>query len=987
MKKYWQSLEQLKPVPGVKSADTHKNDLLGIKNPEEKPTSRRDFLKFCGFSVTTAAIVSSCEKPVQKAIPYLIKPEEVTPGKANYYASGYFDGEEYASVLVKVRDGRPIKIEGNNLSPINKGAVSARVQASVLSLYDSGRYKTALKNNTEITWDKADTEIIAAIKKAGAEGKKVAILTPGIISPSTQAAIQLLQKKHSHISHVQYNVLSYSALRNAHDKIFEVAAIPTYNFGKASLILGFNADFLGTYLSPIAQTKQYTSARNLVNNKKLSKHIQFESHMSVTGSNADERYPIKPSEEKALLAHLYNALAVKNNKSTIKAPETALNMQPFANELLEYPNKSLVLSGTNDKDIQLLVAEINAMLGNYGNTIMLEKTYKANAVDDNEVTSFLNELENSTIAGLISWNVNPLYDLFNKKQHKAFKNLSFSISLDTSPNETAFESVYNCPSSHYLESWDDAEPISGLLCLSQPCIHKIYNTRQAQESLLQWSNENTTYYDFIKAHWKNNFYKYTSAFTSFEKFWTKSLQDGVFEAYDASNKGNYTPSKLTNEITDITNGQGIELIAYPTIAFGSGKQVNNPWLHEMPDPITKVCWDNYAAISVKFAKKHQLTQGDVITINNTIELPVLIQAGQPDNVIAVPMGFGHNNTGKVADTVGENIFKILKGSFSHTIKNVSISKTGKNIEFALTQTHHTMEGREIVREASLEEYTKDPYAGNHFHLEAEKHHTTMYKEVKYDGYHWGMAINLNSCTGCGACTIACQAENNIPVVGREQVKRRRIMHWIRIDRYYTDNPENPKVYHQPVMCQHCDNAPCENVCPVSATNHSNEGLNQMAYNRCIGTKYCINNCPYRVRRFNWFKYVNNENFDYNQNDELEKMVLNPDVVVRERGVVEKCSFCVQRIQEKKLTAKLESRSISDGEITPACAQTCPGDAIVFGDLNDKNSNVSKLFKNERNYHLLEQLHTLPSVGYLTKIRNTKPDDKYAVMAAEQKNHH
>jgi len=395
---------------------------------------------------------------------------------------------------------------------------------------------------------------------------------------------------------------------------------------------------------------------------------------------------------------------------------------------------------------------------------------------------------------------------------------------------------------------------------------------------------------------------------------------------------------------------------------------------ELPDPLTKLTWDNAACISPALAKRLELNTGDVVRINDRIELPVLIQVGQADYTISVAAGYGRTISGKVATGVGTraaSFRSVQDGVILNYSRKVNLVRTGEIAELALTQEHHSMEGREIVRETTLEEYRKDPHSGNEMHEHYEEHHASLYEDPEFDGHHWGLAIDLNKCIGCSACAIACQTENNVAVVGKDEVRRRRIMHWIRIDRYYSESPKDPRVYHQPVMCQHCDNAPCENVCPVSATNHSNEGINQMSYNRCIGTKYCINNCPYRVRRFNWFAYVNNQEYDFHQNSQLGKMVLNPDVVVRERGVVEKCSFCVQRIQEKKLQAKLEDRKLVDGEIKTACEQVCPAEAMVFGDLNDPESRVSKLFGNERNYHLLEQLHVLPSVGYLTKVRNTK----------------
>jgi Fe-S-cluster-containing dehydrogenase component len=397
-------------------------------------------------------------------------------------------------------------------------------------------------------------------------------------------------------------------------------------------------------------------------------------------------------------------------------------------------------------------------------------------------------------------------------------------------------------------------------------------------------------------------------------------------------------------------------------------------LQELPDPVTSIAWDNFAAVSPTLAIEKGLTTGDVIRINNKVEIPVLVQPGQAHGCISLALGYGRTHAGKAGDQVGVDVSPLLRWNgegyeLSGAVEQME--KIAKGYEFAMTQTHHLMEGRPIVRESTLDKYRENPAAGNEKHKYNEKHKSTLYPATKFEGHHWALMVDLTACTGCSTCVIACQSENNVPVVGKDEVRRRRIMHWMRIDRYYNGKPENPEVVFQPVMCQQCDNAPCENVCPVSATNHSAEGLNQMAYNRCIGTKYCINNCPYKVRRFNWFRYAQNKEFDYNMNSDIGRMVLNPDVTVRERGVVEKCSFCVQRIQEAKLKAKNERRVLKDGDIKPACVQSCPSNALVFGDLNDKNSRVAKLIKDPRNYHLLEEYHTLPSVGYLTKIRNKK----------------
>ncbi|MBC8005979.1 MAG: 4Fe-4S dicluster domain-containing protein, partial [Verrucomicrobia bacterium] len=491
---------------------------------------------------------------------------------------------------------------------------------------------------------------------------------------------------------------------------------------------------------------------------------------------------------------------------------------------------------------------------------------------------------------------------------------------------------------------------------------------------LIWMGQKTTFHDYLKNYWQQTHFARQKETTNFIQFWNTTLQKGVYETPQQSTL-TYSGDGLTEAASQIKSASpGIEIALYETVALGNGKYANNPWLQELPDPVAKISWDNFAAIPVAYAQENGLKNEDVIRING-MELPVFIQPGQAENTISVALGYGRKIAGKVGNNTGSNVYPLVgieNGSRKYYVTEAKVEKVpGKVFELAISQTHYLMEGRPIVRETILPDYVKDQAAGNELHAINNEKSVTLYNESTYnEPHHWGMAVDLNSCTGCGACTIACQAENNVAVIGKEQVRNRRIMHWIRIDRYYSENPQNPRVSFQPVMCQHCDNAPCENVCPVAATPHSEEGLNQMAYNRCVGTKYCMNNCPYRVRRFNWFQYVKNEKFDFASNSDLGRMVLNPDVTVRSRGVVEKCSMCVQRIQSMKQTAKLEGRPIRDGEMQTACAQACPGNAIVFGDLANPESRIAKLFKDKRNYHLLEELHTLPSVGYLTKVRNT-----------------
>jgi MoCo/4Fe-4S cofactor protein with predicted Tat translocation signal len=985
MKKYWRSVEELDDPQYVKREMAredidHKNALLDIlqKEPGETQASRRDFLKMWGIGITASVVAAACERPVQKAIPYVIKPEEITPGVANHYASTFFDGEEYCSLLVKSREGRPIKIEGNKLSGITFGGTSARVQASVLNLYDNARYTMPMLEGKETSWQKLDEFVMQGLEAIGKKKGNLVLLTPTVISPSLKALLINFIAVHPGTRHIQYDAFSSSALLQANEACFGIRAIPDFLFDRAKLIVSFNADFLGTWLMPVRFAKQYSRKRKLDKGQEtMSEHIQLESGMSLTGSNADIRIPVKPSQEIGILSELYSRVAQGLGKEAPAPVPSGVDITDIAVKLVANKGESLLISSTNNLQVQVLIAAINYMLGNYNSTLDLNHPLLVRQGIDQEMISLTEEMNAGSVDGIILFDVNPVYDYPARDNFiKGLDKVAFKLSISCAVNETASLVQNICPDSHYLEKWNDAEPKKGFYSLAQPLISAIYETRQAEESIMKWAGKEGSYYDFIRSFWKDQLFGLQKEDTNFGTFWDKHLQSGIYEPFLTTGK----PVVLNSESVkkwlqaELSKSEGIELICFQTVAIGSGRHANNPWLQEMPDPIVRLSWDNVASVSPKMALEMGLATGTLISIDKKLKAPVFIQPGQAYGTISIALGYGHTLFGKVADGVGVDVNLLVQINDAHRnyVKQaVTIEKTTGTVELALSQTHHSMEGRPIIRETSLDEWLKDPASGNEMHAEFEKNHQTLYPETKYDGFHWGMSVDLNSCIGCGACTIACQSENNIPVVGKEQVKKRRLMHWIRVDRYYTGTDENPEVLYQPVMCQHCEDAPCENVCPVSATNHSNEGLNQMAYNRCIGTKYCINNCPYRVRRFNWFRYVTNKAFDYNQNSDLGRMVLNPDVVVRERGVVEKCSFCVQRIQETKLKAKLENRQLNDGEVQPACVQACPADALKFGNIRDTESQVSKHLTDARSYHLLEELHTLPSVSYLTRVRNKK----------------
>ncbi|TVR42168.1 MAG: 4Fe-4S dicluster domain-containing protein [Bacteroidia bacterium] len=982
---YWKSLEEKEGKNPVEELQEHKEssmiDVLANES-NTKASSRRDFLKWCGISFVSATVLSACENPVKKAIPYLTQPEELTPGKGIWYASTYQHGNEYCPILVKNRDGRPIKIEGNYSSAITGGGTTARVQASILTLYDNGaRYQHPRKNGQPITWDDADREIIARLKEFSAQGRKMALVTPSLLSPATKTLISQAQEAFPGLEVITWDPVSLEGIRQAHMESFGTAVFPEYRFDKAKLIVSFGADFLGSWISPAVHARQYAATRKISQDKpEMSRHIQIESRMSITGANADERIPVKPSEQLNILMALYNAMARATGNTGSEVPDVDYDVDSLARDILSNRGQSLIVCDHQSKESQVLVNAINIMAGNYNNTLLTENPLMTGMGDDTRFEQLLSQMEEEQYAAVIFCNSNPVYHFHDRERiTKALNNTELTISFASTRDETAETCTYILPDNHFLESWNDAMFKEGHYSLAQPAIHRLFNTRQMQDTLLAWMGDDNDFHTWLKEYWSDTLFGKQSRYPDRDSFWMHSLQAGVFEhpvnpvvlpaiRMAAATEAIRTLRQYTAQNT------GTEYLVYPHLSLYDGASANNPWLQELPDPVTSVAWDNFAAVSPAFAKANNISDGDVIRIGNGMTIPVLIQPGQADDCIAIALGYGRTQAGKAGDLVGSNAFPLIRKAGTARFFNGQLDaweKTGDSHRFARTQTHFSMEGRPIVRESTLDKYQKDPAAGNELRAYHQKYALTLYPEDRFEGHHWALMIDLNACTGCSTCVIACQSENNVPVVGKDEVRRRRIMHWLRVDRYYNGEPENPGVVFQPVMCMHCDHAPCENVCPVAATTHSVAGINQMAYNRCVGTKYCINNCPYKVRRFNWFAYANNKAFDYHMNSDFGRMVLNPDVTVRERGVVEKCSFCVQRIQEGKLNAKSERRKLKDGEILPACVQSCPAGALVFGDLNDKDSRVAGLIKDPRNYHLLEELHTLPSVGYLTKIRNPK----------------
>jgi MoCo/4Fe-4S cofactor protein with predicted Tat translocation signal len=1021
-KTYWKGLEQLSnDAEFVKHADKEFAELPTVLN-EEGSASRRDFLKVMGFSLA-AATLAACEAPVRKAIPYVNKPVDINPSIPNYYASSFSAGGDYASIVVKTREGRPIKIDGNELSPINGAGTSAITQAAVLSLYDKQRLASPMVGGAKSDWKTIDEQVKSKLASAGS----IKIVTNSLLSPSTEKAIQELGATFGDVEVITYDPRSNYGIAKAAETTYGQAMVPDYRFDKAKVIVSFGADFLGTWISPTEYSQGYITNRKVTKEKpEMSRHYQFESNLSLAGANADYRTRIKASQSGLAVLALYNALAKKAGAATVSAPAVEIaHLDQAANDLWAAKGLGLVVSGSNDPNVQVVINAINDLLGANGSTVDFSNPVNYRKGDDAKMSQFVTDLGAGRVGGVIFYNCNPVYDHPRGAEIAAgIAKAKISIATNGTLDETASLVQLVAPDHHFLESWNDYNPKKGQYSLAQPTISPLFDTRQAQDSFLTWAGNSTSYYDYLQANWTQAFFPTYGDGASFQEFWDGALYNGVIGSTAASVAVPAVADASAAAAAAVAksyaaDNAGSELVIYTKVGMGDGTFANNPWLQEMSDPITKATWDNYLTVSQKWANENGVTMVEEhtskaqLTVNGkSLVVPILVQPGQAYGTFGLAIGYGRTHAGRAGNGVGVNAYNLLDVSkgFVQTdlIAGVEVAVTGDSYKIARTQTHQTFMGREnVIQETTLGEYQQDASAGRYkpkIYKDGEfvkPSKISLWNGHKYSQHHWGLAVDMSSCTGCGACTIACQVENNVAVVGKQEVLNRREMAWIRIDRYYSsDAPaddlagmevaaENPEVTFQPMMCQQCNNAPCETVCPVAATTHSSEGLNQMTYNRCIGTRYCANNCPYKVRRFNWFKYHDNKDFavaNMAQNDDLGKMVLNPDVTVRARGVMEKCSMCVQRIQAGKLEAKREMRKVKDGEINVACAQVCPSNALVFGDLNDPTSRVSRLLKieetdaamkevgEERAYHVLEEINVSPNVWYFTKIRNKEKNE-------------
>ena len=1018
-KKYWKNAEQLNEhSPIVK--DLEQKEFAGYipvnefiedrEGLEQTNTSRRDFLKYVGFS-TAAATLAACEGPVIKSVPYVVQPEQIRPGIANYYATAIADGFDFASILVKTREGRPIKIESN--TEVNAlGGANARVHASVLSMYDTQRLQGPKGNGQDISWEDLHKQVGAKLAALAATGKEVVLLTQTFASPTTAKIISEFTTKYPNVKHVAFDTVASSEAVDAFEAAYGVRGLADYDLSKAEAIVSVGADFLGDwqgggYDSGYSKTR-IPQQRN--GKAQMSKHFQFEANMTLTGANADVRVPATPTAQKNILAHIYAGITGTTAHGAL-SPAHQGKVEVAVAALKAAGDKAVVLTGIHDKGAQAIVLAINNALGSIAMDVASPRLIRSE--NGGEVQPVIEKVIAGNLGGLITVGINPVFTLPDGEAFAAgIKKLDLSVAFTMKEDETASAAQYIAAIPHYLEGWGDYEFKAGHYALAQPTIRPLFDTLQFQEVLLKWSGSESSYYQSIKDYWKENILGEVS--------WNKVLHDGFLTKSNRV-EANYKKTDLADAVASLAKAQtsGLELTLYTKTGMGDGQQANNPWLQEFPDPITRVAWDNYLTISATDAAAIGLKNVNVangalngsyanVTVGDkTLTLPVVIQPGQAKGSVGIALGYGKRKGLQDEMNIGVNAYAFYNGA--NPVQAVTVSLAEGYHEFACTQLHNTLMGRgDIVKETSLEIFnTKDKAYWNAIPVVSKNHIEEQVTSPGVDmwqsfdrsiGHHFNLSIDLNACTGCGACVVACHAENNVPVVGKEEVRKSRDMHWLRIDRYYSSDDtfeedvktkenisgigdslttfgrmeqaaENPQVTFQPVMCQHCNHAPCETVCPVAASSHGRQGQNHMAYNRCVGTRYCANNCPYKVRRFNWFLYNKNDEFDYHMNNDLGRMVLNPDVVVRSRGVMEKCSMCIQMTQKTILDAKLEGREIKDGEFQTACSAACNNGAMVFGDVNDKESKVSELKENDRMYHLLEHVGTKPNVMYQTKVRN------------------
>ncbi|MGD1148685.1 MAG: TAT-variant-translocated molybdopterin oxidoreductase [Thermoanaerobaculaceae bacterium] len=978
-KAYWRSLDELADTPEFRSLV--EKEFPGLAEELLSPQTRRAFLKVMGASLGVAGL-AACRWPKETILPFAHGPEDRIPGSPQQFATAMDLGGAAIGLLVTSFDGRPVKVEGNPLHPISRGAASAFAQASILELYDPDRSKQLLRREGGQTfassWDEfaafAGPHFAALRANMGAD---LAVLSEGSSSPSLARLRTRFEAVFPKAKWFEHEPLSRDAEREGTRLLFGEPCRPQYRFDRANVIVCLDADPLYEHPAALGHARNFASRRRAEDGT-MNRLYSAEPMVTLTGAAADHRLAVSPQAVEAVARKLASAVLGSGSVAAATDARAAAFADAAAHDLLGSRGKSLVVAGPRQPaEVHLLAHLLNVALGNVGSTVTFLR--EIGHADADGAAGFVEALRGGGLQTLVILGGNPAFTLSSVANLAgAISKVPTTVRLGLFDDETSQLCRWHLPRAHYLESWGDVRAWDGTISVQQPLIEALYGGRTPIELLAELLGEPVTSgHEIVRATLREMI-----SVPDFEAAWRRVLHDGVATGIGApasvpgisgERARDLARELLSAEPRKATPPAGMALLFAADASVYDGRFANNAWLQETPDPLTRITWDNAALLSPTTAGALGVKHGDVVRVKQggrSLEIVAYVMPGQADDTIVLPLGYGRSAAGKVGTGVGFNAYALRTLDAPHFSGGVTVETTGRTHRLACTQDHQAIdkvgyEARgqriaELVREGTLAELAADP---DFVRKRDEKPVLPVFESPALTGEHqWAMSIDLSACIGCNACSVACQAENNIAVVGKEQVLRGREMHWIRVDRYFSGKPGTPKVAFQPMACQHCENAPCEQVCPVAATVHSDEGLNEQVYNRCVGTRYCSNNCPYKVRRFNffnWFKSV----------PETEKMAFNPEVTVRGRGVMEKCSFCIQRIEAVKIAAKNDRRPIKDGDVVPACAQTCPTQAIVFGDLKDATSRVAKLRDDRRSYSILGELNTKPRTTYLAKLRN------------------
>jgi MoCo/4Fe-4S cofactor protein with predicted Tat translocation signal len=982
---YWRSLEELAETPEF--TEFLHREFPAHASEWTDPSGRRQFLKLMGASIALAGATACTRQPTELIVPYVKQPEEIIPGRPLFFATAMSHGGYATPVLAESHEGRPTKIESNPEHPSVRGGTDVYAQGSLLTLYDPDRSKTVKSRGEIQTWTEFGAAITGAItpqKALGGTGFR--LLTETVTSPTLAAQIDELLKSMPGAKWIVYDPITRDNARTGARAATGQDVETRYRFEHADVILSLDSDLLENSPGRLRYARDFVDRRKLLaGSTKMNRLYAIESRISILGAKADHRLPVRASDIEPVARTIAAQLGIGGvSAEALPASASDRFVGALVKDLQANRGRSLIIAGDQQPaSVHQLAHLMNAALGNIGQTVEYSAPVEAKPMNQLQALRELaQEMEDGKVEMLVILSGNPVYTApADLKFAERMSKVPLRVHLGLFDDETAELSHWHIPESHFLEDFSDVRAYDGTVTIVQPLIAPLYDACKSAHQLIAALGGKSAQdaHSTVKGFWENE-YKTRSGkfgpltdpdgkpFPSFDKFWRRALHDG-YVAGTALPALTITPSAAAPAASARAGADAVEITFNADSTIYDGRFSNNGWLQETPKIINKVTWDNTAIVGPRYAERNGLADGQVLEVRAhgaTVRVPVSIMPGQPDNSINLQLGYGRTRAGQVGTGIGYNAYPLRTTDSPWTLLGAEVVKTRDKYRLATTQGHFNMEGRHIVRNAPLADYIADPAFAQHLEEKPSRDMTLHGNQWDYKGYAWGMSIDLNSCIGCNACMVSCTSENNISVVGKDQVLNSREMHWIRMDRYYEGDLDNPRIHDQPVPCQQCENAPCEVVCPVAATSHSSEGLNDMVYNRCVGTRYCSNNCPYKVRRFNFLLYAD-------WTTPTLKMARNPDVTVRSRGVMEKCTYCVQRINHARIDAKVEDRKIRDGEVQTACQNACPTQAITFGDINDPESRVTKLKQEPRNYGLLEELNTRPRTTYLASVRNPNPE--------------